>query len=323
MYLHIRQRTRYAYSEPVTLQPHTLRLRPREDGAQRLLHFHQQIHPAPRRQTGCLGIDGSVGTTAWFDGQHAELRIDTESVVQTTRTEAQDYEPPLRPIAQTPVVYPQMDRAMLAPYRQVRGEAEAIHQLATELLREVEGDVPAFLECLAQRIDRDLDQIIRETDVGKASRPLPPDETLRRGKAACRDLAELFVEVCRSVGLAMRFVSGYAADDPEHKRFMHAWAEVYLPGPGWRGYDPSSGVAVTDRHVAIAAGLHHENAAPVTGTYLGEPRDVDLDYTTRVRHTDDPDEAAAWLQQAADGRTQDDCTTDTIHPDRQHLHPTP
>jgi len=73
-------------------------------------------------------------------------------------------------------------------------------------------------------------------------------------------------------GLAMRFVSGYTCDDPRHKRYMHAWAEVYLPGAGWRGHDP----------------------------YIGEAGDVELSYKTQVRHTVDPVEAEAWLETTDD-----------------------
>lgn len=155
-------------------------------------------------------------------------------------------------------------------------------------------------------IHRDIRQVVREADVGEASRPLRPEEKLKRGEGACRDIAELFVEICRSAGLAMRFVSGYASDDPKNKRYMHAWAEVYLPGPGWRGYDPSAGEAVTDRHVAVAAGLNYENAAPVIGTYSGEADGVELSYETTLTTAADETEAREWLGTLADDGRRDE-----------------
>lgn len=78
------------------------------------------------------------------------------------------------------------------------------------------------------------------------------------------------MDACRAVGLGARFVSGYQEGDPEQeRRDLHAWAEVYLPGGGWRGYDPTHGLAVADRHVALAAGMRPALAAPITGTFRG------------------------------------------------------
>jgi transglutaminase-like putative cysteine protease len=74
------------------------------------------------------------------------------------------------------------------------------------------------------------------------------------------------MEICRAMGLAARFVSGYQEGDVEQdNRDLHAWAEVYLPGGGWRGYDPTHGLAVSDRHVALAASSFPSYAAAVTG----------------------------------------------------------
>jgi transglutaminase-like putative cysteine protease len=79
------------------------------------------------------------------------------------------------------------------------------------------------------------------------------------------------MEVCRAVGLAARFVSGYQEGDPEaRERDLHAWAEVYLPGAGWRGYDPTHGLAVSDRHISLVAAAVPSYAAPVSGAVSAE-----------------------------------------------------
>ena len=96
---------------------------------------------------------------------------------------------------------------------------------------------------------------------------------MEQRQGACRDFAVLFIDACRCVGLAARFVSGYQdAYRSMGKRDLHAWAEVYLPGAGWRGYDPTRGLAVADHHVAVAAAADPQNAAPVTATYRGRQR---------------------------------------------------
>jgi transglutaminase-like putative cysteine protease len=94
--------------------------------------------------------------------------------------------------------------------------------------------------------------------------------TLSTFQGSCRDLAVLFCDLCRVVGIASRFVSGYeCASAGQPDAYMHAWAEVYLPGAGWRGYDPSRGLVVANTHVAVAASFHHDLASPVAGAYTG------------------------------------------------------
>jgi transglutaminase-like putative cysteine protease len=75
------------------------------------------------------------------------------------------------------------------------------------------------------------------------------------------------MEVCRAIGLAARFVSGYQEGDPDTTdRHLHAWAEVYLPGAGWRGYDPTHGLAVADGHIALVSSPFAQHTTPVAGT---------------------------------------------------------
>jgi transglutaminase-like putative cysteine protease len=81
------------------------------------------------------------------------------------------------------------------------------------------------------------------------------------------------VEVCRYLGLASRFVSGYlfTFDTDAGNASTHAWVEVYLPGAGWKGFDPTSGEVTGNRHIAVAVARHPEAVPPVAGSYLGPP----------------------------------------------------
>jgi transglutaminase-like putative cysteine protease len=100
---------------------------------------------------------------------------------------------------------------------------------------------------------------------------------------SCRDFTVLFMEACRAVGLAARFVSGYEeGDSTVLERDLHAWAEVYIPGGGWRGFDPTHGLAVADRHVALVASAFPQFTAPVTGSTQEGGR-VSSRLTTEVR----------------------------------------
>jgi transglutaminase-like putative cysteine protease len=105
-----------------------------------------------------------------------------------------------------------------------------------------------------------------------------PAFTLSTGSGSCRDFAALFMEGARSLGLASRFVSGYLdiSASSGANATTHAWAEVYLPGPGWKGFDPTSGELTDNRHIPIAVARHPEAVPPVAGSFVGPagPRPV-------------------------------------------------
>ena len=143
------------------------------------------------------------------------------------------------------------------------------------------GRTTDFALSLCEHIHDNFPHVAREQ-----GGPWSAERTLREKRGSCRDLVELFAAVCRSVGLACRHVSGYALSARRKKGDeLHAWAEVYIPGGGWRGYDPSSGLAVSDRHVAVASGATHGLIAPVSGSFYGDGAEVELRFRVRVRKT--------------------------------------
>jgi hypothetical protein len=117
-----------------------------------------------------------------------------------------------------------------------------------------------------------------------------PAETLERGTGSCRDFAALFMEACRFLGLAARFVSGYMYSSTITGRMsMHGWAEVYLPGAGWIGFDPSWGILADSQYIPAAVTRHPEHAPPISGSYFGFGRDyIRTDVDLYVRRIDEP-----------------------------------
>jgi transglutaminase-like putative cysteine protease len=98
----------------------------------------------------------------------------------------------------------------------------------------------------------------------------PAGRTLKERVGSCRDLAMLMIETCRCVGLPARFVSGYHLVEPRPQVYdLHAWAEIYLPGAGWRGFDPSGKGAIDDRYIVLATSSKPGLTAAVTGSFSG------------------------------------------------------
>ena len=261
--------TNYAYSQPVRLQPHVVRLRPRSDSWQTLRSFSMLVTPPPLRESTFTDLDGNTLLKLWFQPEETKtLTVQVLSQVETHRTNPFDYW--LEPWAvRSPIDYPASLLLQLQPYlsgqpMQYATSVDPIAlQLAQDIVQAVDGNVIRFLSELNQRIHSGCKYMIREM-----GDPLPPGITWSTRSGSCRDFAVLFVEACRAIGLAARFVSGYQEGDTNSTdRHLHAWAEVYLPGGGWRGYDPTQGLAVADRHIALVASAFSRYAAPISGSF--------------------------------------------------------
>jgi len=278
----ITHQTTFSYSAPVGLDQLVVRLQPRTGVNQRLVSFAIELDPTPARQTTALDLHGNIRHWFWFEDSHAELKLVTRSTVDCFCANPFDFIIVDPNVEQVPAIYEEPVRSATDHYR-LRSHAEPeVDDLMRELISETGGNTTAFLQALAARIARDVKQVVRVY-----GDPYSPAETLNKGEAACRDTAVLFMEVARAAGLAARFVSGYAYDalDPD-RRELHAWAEVYLPGAGWRGFDPSVGLAVSNRHVAVAASPTPNYAAPTSGTFTAPPVDSKLTYRVDMDQTE-------------------------------------
>jgi transglutaminase-like putative cysteine protease len=256
--------TAYYYDFPVFLQPHVFRLRPRMNSAQRLLTFDIRIAPSPVGTTECLDQDGNLTLNAWFDAITRELSVLTRFTVEMLRENPFDYILPAESLT-LPLWYEEPLCAALTPYRNDARVAESVKKYAQSIAATAQWNTLSFLTALSRDVFQTCRQAIRPEGP-----PWPSARTLRLREGSCRDLAVLFCDVCRVMGIAARFVSGYeSASAGCQDSYMHAWAEVYLPGVGWRGYDPSRGLAVFNGHIAVAAGFDHDLASPVAGSYSG------------------------------------------------------
>lgn len=256
--------TVYRYDFPVYLEPHILRLQPRMSSAQRLLAFDLQISPVPAGTTECLDQDGNLALNAWFNGPTRELSVISKFTVELLRANPFDYILVDESLI-LPLWYREPLCAALTPYRQDARVAESVKQYAKSVATNAQWNTLWFLNALSQQIYQTFRHTIRPYGP-----PWNSDLTLSLREGSCRDLAVLFCDGCRVMGIAARFVSGYeCASADRHDSYMHAWAEVYLPGIGWRGYDPSRGLAVSNTHVAVAAGFDSDLASPVAGWYSG------------------------------------------------------
>lgn len=255
----------------------TIRLRPRSDGAQRVLDWRCDLAPAPIASTSILDVFGNVALHVTFADSHRELTINVGFEVEASRTNPFDYLSLDPHVTNLPAFYDLRIGQALAPNLHRQTMDLAIGHWAGELSADVGWQTQPFLLKLCETIHRDY-----TTEIRYEGAAFSPTKTFTEKRGACRDLAALFIDACRTQGLAARFVSGYVYEpNRSHGSELHAWAEVYLPGGGWRGYDPTLGIAVADAHIPVAAGPEPEWAAPTEGSYVGSS-DSTIVYDVKV-----------------------------------------
>ncbi len=250
--------TEYRYEQPVSFGEHSIYLRPRESQTLHVLGFSLESHPASthrwmrdcfNNQVAVLSFDLSESALLSF---HAKMEFDV--------VEENPFDFILEPRATTfPFAYDEREQSALAPYLEIEAsERWRVLDWAREALGDprVSRDTIAFLTDLNKAVYERVRYEARDEEGVQT-----PNETIERGCGSCRDMAELFVATSRHLGLAARFVSGYLYEPPPPEGevafnraagSMHAWAEVYLPGGGWRGFDPTNGI-LTDHHFLTSA----------------------------------------------------------------------
>jgi transglutaminase-like putative cysteine protease len=277
----IRHNTHYRYSQPVQLSPQRLRLHPRDDGAQRIIDHQLRITPTPLGRNDHLDLEGNRVSQVWFEGETQQFDIEVTMQVQTLRRNAFDYI--LAPEAAILPIDHEHDHLCVRAYLERIQIDDAVTAFAAELSLAVKRDTLRFLDRLNRQLHADFTQTHRHT-----GGPQSPAFTLQSRRGACRDLAVLFVDCCRAEGIAARFASGYQKGPLQsERRHLHAWPEVYLPGAGWRAFDPTHGEAVADTHVTIAAAAHSRDTMPVTGIFSGKGASSTLDYKVEIEVAED------------------------------------
>ena len=258
----------YSYEESVQLGEHRLCIKPRSHGFQRLINFNLNISPNPKILYPLLAASGEEINRITFEGYTDSLSIKAISEVETLKHPC--------------ILDGVKERDLTLPFcrslinRDLQGALEgwmpngqhdpSAVELAQESLAGSSNNALSFTFQLIEIIQDRVKYTKRHT--GPA---WPASRTLRERVGSCRDLAMLMVESCRSVGIPSRFVSGYHFEDPLPKEFeLHAWAELYIPGAGWRGFDPSGKGLIDERYLTLVSSSKSNLTAVITGNFRGK-----------------------------------------------------
>ncbi|KKB80242.1 IMP dehydrogenase [Devosia soli] len=264
--------THYRYDRPVFLGPQIIRLQPAPHSKTKVLSHSLRVSPDLHFVNTQQDPYGNYLTRFVFPEPVTELKIEVDLVADMTVYNPFDFF--VEESAETwPFEYPEDLREDLSIYRRAEPLTPALSRFLDNLDKRPRNTV-TFITELNARLQQTINYIVRmEPGVWT------PEETLTNAKGSCRDSSWLLVNVLRHLGFAARFVSGYliqlkpdlvALDGPAGTSYdftdLHAWCEVYLPGAGWIGLDPTSGLFTGESHVPLAATPHYRNAAPISGT---------------------------------------------------------
>jgi transglutaminase-like putative cysteine protease len=261
----IKHITTYQYTELVTLLPHKLLLSPREGHDIRVELAELIIFPAHQLHWQRDVYDNAMAEVT-FTEPASQLSIDSRVMIQHYDDQ--------------PLDFLVADYAVLFPFQYDPGECADLGLYLSSIFEKDQlllskwmqqfwqpGQVVEtylLLEWINKAIATGFNYKQRE-EPGVQS----PATTLITQTGSCRDFSTLFIEACRYLGLAARFVSGYLYS-PVHQQGQgstHAWSEVYLPGAGWKGFDSTSGQIVGNYHIPVAVSRHPESVPPVSGSF--------------------------------------------------------
>jgi transglutaminase-like putative cysteine protease len=265
--IRVRHRTTYNYSQPVSFGQHKIMIRPREGHD---LHIESSILEITPAHTihWMRDVNGNSIAKVDFTEPSARLMIYSELMLQHYDANPLDFI-----LEESAVHYPFVYEPDAQP--ELAAFMHIIYPKDTARLKDwlvqfwKPGDKIETIELL-QRVNRQIYQTFqyrRRDEPGVQT----PGQTLQKNSGSCRDFATLLLEACRCWGLAARFVSGYMQCEATEAggASTHAWMEVYLPGAGWKGFDPTSGILTGSQHVAVAVARDPENAAPIAGSFAG------------------------------------------------------
>lgn len=270
MKLQISHTTEYTYSNPVFFEPHYLRFKPKDTPHSNLVEFKLKIDPEPSGYSEQIDIENNHIGLCWFEDTHRQLKLSIKTIIEVNEYNPFNFLVHPAEYLQLPFQYNDQTGQLLKPSLQYSSLSEELKSFLKDTLEKTDHQTTPFLLELTRQIHNEF--IVETREIGE---PYDPGLTSKLKRGSCRDLAWMQIHLLRQIGIAARFVSGYFYLNSTNPQFeLHAWIEVFLPGAGWIGFDPSNGIVCGCFHIPLASSAFYENTMPVSGTTRGESKAI-------------------------------------------------
>ncbi len=259
--------TVYRYSAPVVLGPQKLLVRPREGHDIRIESATLSITPMAVVKWHRDEFDNSVAIARFTEDPVDHFTVISEAVVEHYDEWPLDFMVEDYAVAY-PFAYDHDEHLALSPY--LRADMSDDQPSFADWVSRFNGnegiETYVLLSQISDTINLEFQYQVREEPGVQAA-----EQTLALGTGSCRDFAWLFMRTARRLGMAARFVSGYLHAPATELDYgaTHAWAEIYLPGAGWKGFDPTVGRLTGSQHIPTAVSIMPESIPPISGSFTG------------------------------------------------------
>lgn len=257
--------TTYLFSDEVFLEPHYLRFRPRQSPFIEVTDFSLTLKSEPQGRNVIEDEEHNAIDFCWFEELSDRLTIHAQSMLQTKEYNPFNFIIHPKSFYTIPFTYSDHQYQILYAALRKTALAQPLIDYADAVLNNSQHNTIAFVTNLTTQIHSDFSVEYREEGP-----PLSPDKTFAIKTGSCRDLSWMQINLLRHYGIAARFVSGYFYFEMDKPIFeLHAWVEVFIPGPGWLGFDPSHGILTGSTHFPVASSAIPDNTMPVSGGIRG------------------------------------------------------
>ncbi|WP_405571155.1 transglutaminase N-terminal domain-containing protein [Winogradskyella sp. Asnod2-B02-A] len=257
--------THYNFDSDVFLEPHYLRFRPQQSAYLNVKEVSITVSPQPKGHKVIQDEEQNIIDFCWFEGMTDELKITSTTLLETKAFNPFEFLVYPQKFNQLPFHYEDLHKKLLFSTLEGQFISQDLLDYGNAILKMSNFNTIPYLTLLTKQLHEDF-----KVEYRAVGSPLAPDETFHLKRGSCRDLSWMQIHLLRQQGIAARFVSGYyyfEMTPPEYE--LHAWVEVFLPGSGWVGLDPSHGILSGNTHFPLASSAYSVQTMPVSGGIRG------------------------------------------------------